>query len=104
MNVPKRGIGDATLKKIIKKNETDQTDLLQTIMDIGGSKSRSFGASIKKNLLAFGSICSTIKEMMTKQVNDIDINIVDIPYGLLIYLFTGGSTKNDTISTRCDPV
>lgn len=79
VNVPKRGIGDATLKKIIRKNETDRTDLLQTIMDIGGSKARSFGAKIKKSLLELGSICSTIKEMMTKQVAD--INIVDIPYG-----------------------
>lgn len=71
VNVPKRGIGAANLKKIVEKNEKDGTDFLETIMSIGRSKSRSFGASIKKNLLEFGSVCLAMKEMMTKQVNDI---------------------------------
>lgn len=70
VNVPKRGIGAAKLKKIMEKNDMDGTDLLETIMDIGRSKSRSFGASIKSNLTELGSLCTTLKAMMTRKVNE----------------------------------
>lgn len=68
INVPKRGIGDANLKKILKKNESDRTDLLDTIMDIGMSNSSSFNAFIKKYMLELGSICLEAKKMMNNKV------------------------------------
>lgn len=68
INVPRRGIGDANLKKILTKNQTDQTDLLETIMDIGTSKSGSFNTFIKKYMLELGIICLEAKKMMDNKV------------------------------------
>lgn len=68
INVPKRGIGDANIKKIMQKNEMDKTDLFETITDIGMNNSGSFNAIIRKKLLELATTCLTIKEMMTKKV------------------------------------
>lgn len=68
INVPKRGIGDMNLKKILKKNEEVKSNLLETIMEIGMSKSNAFSASIKKHLLELGNICLIAKQMMDDKV------------------------------------
>lgn len=68
INVPRRGIGEANLKKILKKNEMDKTDLLETILDIGMSNSGGFNAFIKKYLIEMGNICLMAKKMMDDKV------------------------------------
>lgn len=71
VNIPRRKIGDVTLQKILQQNKTDETDLLETIVEISKNKSRSFSSSVKTSLLEFSSVCSTIKRMITEQVNDL---------------------------------
>lgn len=68
INVPRRGVGEANLKKILEKNENDETDLLDTIMDIGMSNTSSFNTFIKKSMLELGNICLTAKKMMDDKV------------------------------------
>lgn len=70
VNVPRRGVGDMNLQKILKKNETDKTDLLKTILDIGMSKSTAFNHFIKKSMLELGNICLRVKQMMDNEVSE----------------------------------
>ncbi|XP_037032641.1 ATP-dependent DNA helicase PcrA-like [Bradysia coprophila] len=73
INVPKRGVGDVNLQKIIAKNDTDGTDLLDTILDIGMGNARTFNRFIKESMLELGSIIQRTKTMI-----DNDESIPDI--------------------------
>ncbi|KAG4065602.1 hypothetical protein HA402_012592 [Bradysia odoriphaga] len=73
VNVPKRGVGDVNLQKIIAKNATDGTNLLDTILDIGMGNTKTFNRFIKESMLELGSIIQRTKKMI-----DNDETIPDI--------------------------
>ncbi|CEG78325.1 hypothetical protein RMATCC62417_12954 [Rhizopus microsporus] len=79
INVPKRGIGAATLKKILEMNESQPTHLLGTLRNIVNSKSLSFGPSVISKLKAFVNVCEEARSMIEdkQEVADILRHIVD---------------------------
>lgn len=70
INVPKRGVGDITLQRIIAKNDRHGTNLLDTIMAIGTSNSQTFNHLVKESMLELGTIILRVKDMIDNDVSD----------------------------------
>jgi DNA helicase-2/ATP-dependent DNA helicase PcrA len=68
INVPKRGIGAVTLKKILEMNESQPTHLLGTLRNIVNSKSLDFGPSVISKLKTFVNICEEARNMIEDKV------------------------------------
>lgn len=70
INVPKRGIGDATLKKLTELNNSQGTDLLATLITvIRGESQAKISPMTISNLKIFVKTCVQVREMIRDKVD-----------------------------------
>jgi superfamily I DNA/RNA helicase len=76
INVPRRGIGEVNLNKIITANAKEDIDMLETIKKIGaGTSSVSFTPQIRSKLKELSVIVDEASEMIKNKVNILQTSI-----------------------------